>query len=317
MALDPKTTAFLFPGQGSQALGMGKDVAAAHPAAAEVFAEADDILGYSLSKLCWEGPVEKLNVTLHTQPALLTHSIAVLRAFEDHQGDFKPGYAAGHSLGEFSALVAAGSLSFPDALSLVQERGQAMKSAGVKNPGGMAAVLGLQIEQVEEACTKASESAKDGVWVANDNCSGQIVISGHEPALKRAEEVLFSMGARKVVRLAVSIPAHTPLMKHAQDHFNLALETTAISDPGLSVIGNVSAKPLKTSGMVRDDLTAQLTVRVRWTQSIQSMLEAGVTTFLEIGSGSVLVGLLRRIDRSAAGYALDEPASFAIPNATQ
>jgi [acyl-carrier-protein] S-malonyltransferase len=310
MSIHTKHTAFLFPGQGSQAVGMGRTLAEHDPGAAEIFQQADDILGYGLSRLCWDGPVEQLNDTVHTQPALLTHSIAVLRAFSTRFPDFTPVYTAGHSLGEFSALVASNALTFPDALQLVQERGRAMKEAGQQNPGGMAAVMGKELPEVEAICQQASEETGTGVWLANDNCPGQVVISGDEKALSHAVELLRAAGARKVVRLAVSIAAHTPLMDHGQKRFDEALNSASIDDPSVPIIGNVSATPLQSAPEIRDDLSRQLTSRVRWTGTIRKMIEQGVTNFIEMGSKAVLSGLLRRIDHSIKGFALDDPTSF-------
>ncbi|MDX1600217.1 MAG: ACP S-malonyltransferase [Anaerolineales bacterium] len=310
MDLSPHNTAFLFPGQGSQAVGMGAELAAEEPSAAAVFARADELLGFELSDLCWNGPEDELNDTVNTQPALLVHSVAVLRALQARQPDFKPAMVAGHSLGEYTALVAAGSLSFEHAVQLVRTRGEAMKAAGQEQPGGMAAVLGLESQQVEEVCEAARERGEGGVWVANDNCPGQIVISGDGAGLDRATQLLEDAGARKVVRLAVSIAAHSPYMQAAQDRLRDALQGASFDDPEIPVIGNVSAAPLSTAAEVRADLDAQLTANVRWTDSVRHMLEQGVHSFVELGSGDVLTGLVRRIDRSAERYNLDSPASF-------
>lgn len=310
MKLHPETTAYLFPGQGSQAVGMGAELAAADPEAAALFAQADELLGFPLSELCWQGPEAELNDTQNTQPALLVHSAAVLRVMETRAPDFRPSFVAGHSMGEYSALLAAGSLSFADALRLVRARGEAMKAAGEEQPGGMAAVLGLDAAEVESACEQARADGPGGVWVANDNCPGQIVISGDEGGLDRASQLLQEGGARKVVRLAVSIAAHSPFMRSAQDRLQQALESADIADPEIPVIGNVSATPLVTAVDVRADLEAQLTANVRWTESMQYILHHGVDTFVELGSGEVLTGLLRRIDRSAERYNLDAPSSF-------
>lgn len=313
-----RATAFLFPGQGSQFVGMGKELARAEPIATGIFEQADEILGFSLSELCWEGPADELNKTINTQPALLTHSVAVLRALQHRFPTLNPQFTAGHSLGEISALVAAQVLKFEDALMLVRARGEAMEHAGNLHPGGMMAVLGLQIDEVEQACREAAEQVEGGVWVANDNCPGQIVISGDQDALEVVEGLLKEGGAKKVIRLAVSIAAHSPLMQPAQEHFNQALERTPFSEPIVPIIANGTALPLTKVEEIVADLAAQLTVRVRWTETIQYLIGEQVHYFLEVGSGNVLSGLLRRIDRSAEGYPIDTPASFEnlpeIPN---
>jgi [acyl-carrier-protein] S-malonyltransferase len=311
MSSDPKQSAFVFPGQGSQAVGMGSLLAQEDPIAAEVFKTADKILGYSISQVCWEGPQETLNDTLYTQPALLTDSIAVLRVFESRYSNFTPAITAGHSLGEFTALVKAGALSFPEALKLVEERARCMNQAAVENPGGMAAVLGLETDLVEQICERASEESGAGVWIANDNCPGQIVISGFEDPLNLAGEMLLENGAKKFVRLAVSIAGHSPLMHQAAISFKRVLRSTPIQDPKITIIGNVSAKPLHSASEVKEELRAQLISRVRWTESVQYMLDNGITHFFEMGSKSVLTGLLRRIGREAEGLSLNSPESFA------
>lgn len=290
---------------------MGKALAEAESSAAAIFAHADQILGYELSKICWQGPSKKLGDTQHTQPALLTHSMAVLSVFQQQMPDFQPAYCLGHSLGEISALVAAGAIEFEDGLFLVKERGASMSAAGEQNPGGMAAVLGLDLGSVEAACRQASEGVGGNVWVANDNCPGQVVISGNEDALEIVADQLLDLGARRVIRLDVSIASHSPLMDPAQKRFNLALENIQIRDPNHSqVVGNVSAGPLVDAPAIRSDLSSQLTSRVRWTESIQYLADQGIRTFIEIGSGTVLTGLLRRIDRNLSGFALDIPESF-------
>lgn len=310
MTSKKSSNAWLFPGQGSQTSGMGQSLAQAYPEAAATFAQADDILGYSLSNICWVEPETVLNETLHTQPALLTHSVAVLRVLEAHYPAFKPTIVAGHSLGEFSALVAAKALTFEDALRLVQIRAESMQYAGEVHPGGMSAVLGLPIAVVEQACERASGTVEGNVWVANDNCPGQVVISGDEDALDAVAPELTNAGARRVLRLAVSIAAHSPLMAPAQDRFNNAVESTPISDPTIEIIGNVNAKPMGSSAAIAADLQAQLNARVRWTETIQHMANAGMDAYVEIGSGSVLTGLLRRILPDAHGYALNTPESI-------
>jgi [acyl-carrier-protein] S-malonyltransferase len=310
MPPDPNHTAFVFPGQGSQKVGMGKELAEADPAARAVFAEADDILGYPLSQLCWHGPAEELNDTAVTQPALLTHSVAVLRALEARAPGRLPAIVAGHSLGEFSALVCAGALDFAPALRLVQARGRLMKEAGARMPGGMAAVLGLEVEPVDEVCRLVQAESGRVVQVANDNCPGQIVISGDETGLAAAMERLVAAGAKRTIRLAVSIAAHSALMAPAAEAFAERVDEAGVRDPMRPVVGNVGARVLRSSPELRDDVKRQLTARVRWTESIRRMVADGVQTFAEIGSGEVLIGLIRRIDRGPALAALDLPATL-------
>lgn len=306
---DNLSIAFVFPGQGSQTLGMGKDLASTFPIAKDTFDEADQILGFSLSRITWEGPEEHLNDTINTQPALLVHSTAVLRVLKEIQPGIQPVYVAGHSMGQLSALVGAGALPFPQALQLARTRGELMKRAGENSPGGMAAILGLDIPIIENICIEAS-TPNEIVQVANDNCPGQVVISGANKALERAMQQAQIAGARRVIRLAVSIAAHSPLMKHAQADFNEAVDEAQLSDPRVPLIGNVSAQPLTTVQQIRTDLQAQLNSRVRWTESIEFMVNQGVEFFLELGNESVLTGLLKRINRQVLGVAIGKPQDF-------
>jgi [acyl-carrier-protein] S-malonyltransferase len=290
--------AYLFPGQGSQYVGMGSKLHAAFPSAQVVFAQADGILGFALSQLCFDGPDEELNDTFNTQPAILVTSVAVLRALEEQGKRDAPLYVAGHSMGEFSALVAAGTLSFEDGLRLVRERGRLMKRADERSPGGMAAVIGVERESLESICATVQEQSGEYVGVANDNCPGQLVISGMSDALEQAMELAKEQGAKKVVRLAISIAAHSPLMAEVADEFRRALDATPFRKPDVPLVANATARPLTDPDEIRDALGRQLTSPVRWTESVRWMIDQGVTRFVEIGPKEVLCGLLRRIDHS-------------------
>jgi [acyl-carrier-protein] S-malonyltransferase len=301
--------AFVFPGQGSQFVGMGKALSQEYPLANDIFQQADEIVKYPLSRLAWDGPEDQLNDTLNTQPALFTHSIAVLRVLQSLYSDIKPGFVAGHSMGEISALVASGALSFPDGLKLVKIRGELMKNAGDINPGGMAAVLGVDLNMIDQLCIEAS-SGLDIVQVANDNCPGQVVISGSNFALDRVQILLEKAGARRIIRLAVSIAAHSPFMSSAQDDFNKAVASTPLNQPLIPIVGNVTAQPLVNITDIRDDLQNQLTHRVRWTESIKYLVGRNISLFVEVGSGSVLSGLIKRIDRNVSAISIESPVDF-------
>ena len=309
MKLNSSSTAFVFPGQGSQAIGMGRDLAAQFPIAKQTFDEADSILGFSLSKIMWDGPDTELNDTINTQPALFVHSMSAHRVFTHLFPDWKPVALAGHSLGELSALAVAGALSFSDGLRLVRTRGELMKKAGERNPGGMAAILNLDIPALEKVCAEAS-TLDESVQVANDNCPGQVVISGAKAAVERAMAGAKAAGAKRALPLAVSIAAHSQLMASIQDEWNAAVDSASIINPQIPVIGNVHAKAMTTADELRDDIKAQMQSRVRWTESVQKMIGNGSQTFVEVGSGSVLIGLIRRIDSSAAGFPLGNPVDF-------
>lgn len=302
--------AFVFPGQGSQYVGMGRALYETFPEAREVFEEADARLGYPLSRLCFEGPEDQLNDTFYTQPAILTVSVAAWRVWLARGGD-PPDGVAGHSLGEFTALVAAGALSFPDALGLVQERGRLMKWAGEQQPGAMAAVIGLEWETLEGICEEAARKTGEVVVIANDNCPGQLVISGGKAAVARAGELARSRGAKRVVPLAVSIAAHSPLMAPAVEPFRQALAAVPFAPPKVPVFGNVEARPLDgRPEALREELARQLVSPVRWTETIRRMAEEGMTCFIELGPKDVLSGLIRRIAPQARVLRVEDPETL-------
>lgn len=305
--------AYLFPGQGSQVVGMAQDVAAHYSAAKAALEEADDTLGFALSRLMAEGPEESLTDTINAQPALLAASIALARALDSELGTTPSApatevYVAGHSMGEYTALVAARALGYADGLKLVRERGRLMKEAGTRTPGMMAAVLGLDEATVADVC--ATAAAQGGVvQIANDNCPGQVVISGDRQGMERAMAALAQAGARKVTPLAVSIASHCPLMQPAEEELRAAIAATPMSVPSVPVIGNTTAHPLTTVEAIRAELGAQLTGSVRWTASMQMAVAVGVRDFVEIGPGEVLAGLMKRIDRNAGRYSVNSVES--------
>ena len=294
--------AWLFPGQGSQAVGMGAD-AADHPVMAQTLAEADEIVGFALSALMQHGPKEALDATINTQPALYAHSVALFRAARAENALPDPAFVAGHSLGEYSALTAAGALPFAAGLRLVRERGRLMEKAGRIAPGGMAAILSLSDAQVVDLC-KAASTPEATVQVANYNCPGQIVISGAQDAVERAMALASEAGARRGVPLDVSIAAHSPLMRVVEEEFATCVADAPLTVPAFPVIGNVSGGPLDSVDEIRQELVAQLTGSVQWTATIERMIDAGVDTFYEIGAGAVLTGLVKRINRQTTRYNL-------------
>ena len=308
--IDWTATAAIFPGQGSQLLGMGADLARDYASAREVYRLADESLGYKLSQICWKGPAEVLNETVNTQPALYVCSLAIWRLLREQLPEARPAWMAGHSLGEFSALTAAGALDFEAGLQLVQARGRFMQQAGEDNPGAMAALLALDVAQVEALCRAVRDETGGVVVLANDNCPGQAVVSGEAAAVDRLIELALEAGARRAVKLAVSVAAHSPLMASALAGFAKAIDATAFQPPQIPVYGNVHAQPLLDEAQIRAELDQQLTRPVRWTETMQAMIEAGAQRFIEIGSGKVLTGLLRRIDRSKARVNLDSAAAL-------
>jgi [acyl-carrier-protein] S-malonyltransferase len=299
--------AYIFPGQGSQAPGMGKDLARKFEPAKQIFEEADAALDFALSELCFQGPAEELQLTENTQPAILTTSIATLRVMEA-EGFPKPDYVAGHSLGEYSALVTAGSLSLSDAVKTVRARGRYMQKAVPVGTGAMAAILGSDIETVNAACAEAAEG--EVCSAANINSPGQIVIAGDAAAIDRAIPILKERGAKRALKLNVSAPFHCALMKPAQDRLALDLDGISFTDATVPVITNVDAAPRQSGDKLRDSLVRQVSQPVRWLESVEFLINQGVQTFIEIGPGKVLSGLVRQIDRSVRCLNVEDEASL-------
>jgi [acyl-carrier-protein] S-malonyltransferase len=298
--------AFLFPGQASQYPGMGRDLAEKFPESRAVFEEADAALGFPLSKLCFEGSEEALKLTENTQPAILTVSVAACRALAARR--IAPDFAAGHSLGEYSALVTAGALEFSTAVKIVRQRGRYMQEAVPAGEGAMAAIMGLSPADVVEVCKKAAQG--EVVSPANLNSPEQIVISGAAAAVKRAVEIASQSGAKRAVMLAVSAPFHCALMAPAQQRLEPDLRAAQFRNLRFPVITNVDAEAVTTGEEARDALVRQVTLPVRWVDSIHEMIEQGVTIFVEVGPGKVLAGLLRQIDRSVRCFGVEDSASL-------
>jgi [acyl-carrier-protein] S-malonyltransferase len=300
-------TAFIFPGQGSQYVGMGKELAEHFSVAQETFDEANGALGFDLQRLCFEGPEDELKLTANTQPSILTVSIAALRVLRQEVG-WHADYLAGHSLGEFSALVAAEAMSFRDAVRMVRLRGQFMQEAVPVGTGGMAAVLGLERPHVEELCQRAAQS--EVLTPANFNSPGQIVISGHMKAIERGIALAQAMGAKKAVLLQVSAPFHSSLMETAGQRLGAELAQIEINELKTPVVTNVEAEPNIEKERVQDLLVRQVSSPVRWEDSMRRMIQLGVERFVEIGPGKVLIGLLRRIDGTRKMFHLEDLASL-------
>lgn len=302
------TIAYIFPGQGAQYAGMGRDLAENFPAARTVFEEADDALGFSISKLCFEGPAEDLQLTENTQPAILTTSVAALRAMES-EGFTRPAYVAGHSLGEYSALVAAGALTLTAAVKIVRLRGRYMQEAVPVGAGAMAAIMGADMRAVEDAC---EEACGGGVCSpANLNSPGQIVIAGSAGAVDRAIELLKARGAKRAVKLNVSAPFHCALMMPAQERLAADLAQIEFSNLGVPLVSNVDAAPVRSGREARENLVRQVSQPVRWQESVERLAgECGVSTFVEVGPGKVLSGLVRKTAAQARCLNVEDKSSL-------
>ncbi|HEX7334903.1 MAG TPA: ACP S-malonyltransferase [Pyrinomonadaceae bacterium] len=299
-------TAFVFPGQGSQSPGMGKDLAEKFPVARQVFEEADDALGFAISRLCFEGPAEDLQLTENTQPAILTVSVAAFRAIQE-AGIEAPAFVAGHSLGEYSALVAAGALTLTDAVRTVRARGLYMQEAVPVGTGAMAAILGGELSEIERIC---EEARRDQVCsIANFNSPNQAVIAGSTEAVDRAIELLSGV-AKRVIKLKVSAPFHCALMKPAQDRLAADLERLNFKEPVVPVITNVDVRPTTAPAELRDALVRQVSAPVRWLESVQLLMQQGVDTFVEAGPGKVLSGLTRQTSRDVKTLNVEDAASL-------
>jgi [acyl-carrier-protein] S-malonyltransferase len=317
---------YVFPGQGSQTVGMGQALAAASPAAARIFAEADAALGEPLSRLAWEGPEEDLNRTEQAQPAILATSMAYLAVLRERSEggdgttpgpDGQPAFMAGHSMGQYSAMVAAGVISLADGIRLVRERGRLMQASGSGRDGAMAAVLGLDEADLPELVARAS---RHGVFaVANRNAPGQVVVSGERSAIDAAAEVAKALGAKRAIILPVSVAAHSPLMAEAAAGMREVLAAVEFRDPAVPLLANADARPLTSAEACRAELVEHLTAGVDWVRAVETMQAAGVTTFVEVGPGKVLTNLIKRIAPEATALALDEPSApdrFAMPTPT-
>jgi [acyl-carrier-protein] S-malonyltransferase len=313
------SVAFIFPGQGSQSVGMGQALAAASPAAAAVFAEADAALGGAISELAWSGPEDTLNLTENAQPALLATSIAYLAALRERWEAAgipapAPRFAAGHSMGQYTAMVAAGVISLADGVRLVRERGLRMQASGAGRDGAMAALIGLDDAALPDLVARAS--AAGTFVVANRNAPGQVVVSGERAAIEAGTEIAKELGARRAIVLPVSVAAHSPLMADAAEAMRAVLAAVTFADPTTPLLANADARPLTTGAACRAELVEHLTAGVDWVRAVETMAAAGVDTFIEVGPGRVLTGLTKRIAADATALALDDPSApdrLAVP----
>jgi [acyl-carrier-protein] S-malonyltransferase len=302
-----KKIAYIFPGQGSQKVGMGKDLFDNYDSAKAVFAEADKVLGIPLSKLCFEGPEEELRQTINAQPALVTMSYACYKAALTSAGNSvipAPSFYAGHSLGEYTALALAGVLDFPTTLRLARERGRLMYEAGQKSPGGMAAILGMDESGVNDICRET------GTWLANINCPGQIVISGTKEKIDKAVALALTRGAARAMALQVSGAFHSPLMQPAAEGLSVIIEKTNFTKSNTPVIANTSALPIVETKAIKEELVKQVCTSVQWQKSVEYMIKNGTSTFIEIGAGKVLAGLIKRIDKNVKVINIGESAEL-------
>ena len=304
--------AFIFPGQGSQSVGMGRELAAASPAAAAVFAKADAALGEPISELAWNGPEDALNLTENAQPALLATSIAYLAALRERWAAAgiaapEPRFAAGHSMGQYSAMVAAGVLSLADGVRLVRARGGQMQASGEGRDGAMAAIIGLDDSALPELISRAGVTGTFGV--ANRNAPGQVVVSGERAAIEVGAEIAKALGAKRAIILPVSVAAHSPLMADAAAGMRGVLATATFADPTTTLLANADARPLRSGDACRAELVDHLTTGVDWVRAVETMVAAGVDTFVEIGPGRVLTGLTKRIATDATVLAVDDPSA--------
>ncbi len=307
MVAEPMKVAYIFPGQGAQWVGMGRDLYNSFVSARAVFKQADEALGFPLSQLCFEGPDDELRQTINVQPAIVTISLALLSAIHNMKGDNilpTPAFVAGHSLGEYTTLAAAGVLDFADTIYLTRERGRLMHQAGLKEPGGMVAVIGLDEPLLAEVC------AQTGTRIANINCPGQLVISGARDSLAKATEIAEARGAYRTIPLQVSGAFHTPLMRPAVEGLREIIATISFNDPLIPIIANTTAQPITNAELVKEELLRQLCHSVQWQGTIEYMIDNGVSTFIEIGPGRVLSGLVKRINKNVKAINIGDAESI-------